>query len=45
LPWKPFDLSPYLAAGYRVVAFDRSPDGRTVDMQLRGPVMGAGATF
>lgn len=45
LPWKPFDLSPCAVLGYRVVAFDRSPDEAEVDLQLRGPVAGAGFVF
>jgi hypothetical protein len=45
IPYKPFDLTPYLAAGYRVVAFDRSPDAGSVDMQMRGPTLGAGFLF
>lgn len=43
LPWKPLSLSPYVALGYRLVAFDRSPDDGAVDVQMRGPVLGGGA--
>jgi hypothetical protein len=45
LPWKPFSTKPYLAAGYRVVAFDRSKTDDSVDLQFRGPLLGAGFTF
>jgi hypothetical protein len=45
LPWKPFDLAPYLVLGYRLVAFDRSPGAANVDLQLRGPVLGTGFVF
>jgi hypothetical protein len=45
LPWKPFSLDPYLAAGYRVAAFDRSFTGGDIDLQFRGPTMGGGFTF
>lgn len=44
-PWTPFDLSPYVVLGYRVIAFDRSPDGRVVDLQMRGPLLGVGVVF
>jgi hypothetical protein len=45
LPFKPFGGTTYLAAGYRVVAFERSPSGGDVDMQMRGPMMGGGGIF
>jgi hypothetical protein len=45
LPWKPFDLTPYAVLGYRVVAFDRSPSAAKVDLQMRGPILGAGVVF
>lgn len=47
LSWKPFDLNPYVAAGYRVLALDRptKAGGGTVDLQMRGPVLGAGFVF
>jgi hypothetical protein len=45
LPWKPFSTEPYLAAGYRVVAFDRSKSANSVDLQFRGPLLGLGFTF
>lgn len=45
LSWRPMSTQPYLAAGYRIVAFDRSPDAAQVDMQLRGPVVGMGFVF
>ena len=41
VPFRPFDTQPYVDLGYRVVAFDRS----NVDLQFRGPVIGAGFTF
>ena len=43
--WNPWSLKPYLALGYRVVAFDRSPNAATIDLQLRGPVAGLGFVF
>jgi hypothetical protein len=46
LSWRPWSTQPYLAAGYRIVAFDRSPGtSAEVDMQLRGPLMGMGFVF
>jgi hypothetical protein len=45
LPWRPFSTSPYVAAGYRVVAFDRSPRDDRTDMQFRGPTLGIGFTY
>jgi hypothetical protein len=45
LPWKPFDLNSYAVMGYRVVAFDRSPEDAEVDLQMRGPLLGAGFVF
>ena len=46
LSWRPWSTQPYLAAGYRIVGFDRSPTtGVEVDMQLRGPTMGMGFVF
>jgi hypothetical protein len=45
LPWEPFSTRPYVAAGYRVVAFDRSNSDDRVEMQYRGPVLGLGFTF
>jgi hypothetical protein len=45
IPYKPFDLTPYVAVGYRAVAFDRSPDAGSVDLQMRGPLLGAGFVF
>jgi hypothetical protein len=45
LPWKPFELTSYTVLGYRVVAFERSPDAAHVDLQMRGPVLGAGVVF
>ncbi len=45
LSWRPLSTRTYVAAGYRVVGFDRSPDAARVDMQLRGPLMGMGFVF
>jgi hypothetical protein len=45
LPWTAFGSNPYLTAGYRAVAFERSNGATDVDMQLRGPLLGAGFTF
>ena len=45
LPWEPFSTKPYLAAGYRVVAFDRSNTAESLDLQLRGPTLGLGFTY
>jgi hypothetical protein len=46
LSWRPLSTRPYLAAGYRVVAFDRSPSAAAnVNLQLRGPVAGMGFVF
>jgi len=45
LSWKPFSARTYLAAGYRVVAFDRTPSAASVNIQLRGPTAGIGFVF
>jgi hypothetical protein len=45
LSWRPLSTRPYLAAGYRVVAFDRTPSAASVDLQLRGPLAGMGFVF
>ena len=45
LPLKLFSTEPYVAAGYRVVAFDRSNASDSVDLQFRGPMVGAGFVF
>jgi hypothetical protein len=45
LPWEPFSTRPYVAAGYRVVAFDRSKSVDNVDLQFRGPIIGLGFTY
>lgn len=46
LPWEPFSARPYVAAGYRVVAFDRSNNNDdNANLQFRGPVLGLGFTF
>jgi len=45
LPWQPFDATTYLAAGYRVVAFERPSNAGSIDLQFRGPVLGAGGVF
>jgi hypothetical protein len=45
LPWAPMSLHPYLAAGYRVVGYDRSNREDNIQMQIRGPLAGAGFVF
>ena len=46
LSWRPWSSQPYLAAGYRVIGFERSPaDHVDVDLQLRGPLIGMGFVF
>ena len=43
--WSPWSSKSYVAAGYRVVAFDRSPSAGDVDLQYRGPLIGVGFVF
>jgi hypothetical protein len=45
LPWTPFSLHPYLALGYRVVDFDRSNSAGSINLDMRGPTVGAGFVF
>jgi len=45
VPWTPVSLHPYVALGYRVVAFDRGSSADNVNLQLRGPTAGIGLTF
>jgi hypothetical protein len=45
LPWNPFSSRPYVAAGYRLVAFERSNRDDRTDMQFRGPTLGVGFTY
>jgi len=45
LSWTPLSARTYLAAGYRVVAFDRPSSTESVDLQLRGPLVGLGFVF
>ena len=45
MPWTPFELHPYLAAGYRVVDFDRSSSAGSINMQFSGPTVGMGFVF
>jgi hypothetical protein len=45
VPWSPFGAHPYVAAGYRDVAFDRGSQAGSIQMQWRGPTMGLGSTF
>ena len=45
LPWKPMSLDLNLTAGYRVLAFDRGSSADNVDLQMRGPIVGAGFVF
>ncbi len=43
VPWTPVaSVHPYLDLGYRGIAFDRSKEAGSIDMQLRGPLAGAG---
>jgi hypothetical protein len=46
IPWTPIEsVQPYLALGYRVVAFDRSASAGNIDLQYRGPLVGLGFVF
>lgn len=45
LPWTPFSLQPYVSAGYRLAAFDRSSSAGQIELQFRGPTAGVGVTF
>jgi hypothetical protein len=46
LGWAPFGSQTWLAAGYKVVAFQHDFGGGTaVDLQLRGPLLAMGFTF
>jgi hypothetical protein len=46
LSWKPWSLEPWLGAGYRALAFDRSPSAdANLDMQFRGPYLGLGFVY
>jgi hypothetical protein len=44
MEWNPRGVRPWIGAGYRAVAFERSGDAE-VDMQFRGPVSGVGLVF
>jgi hypothetical protein len=46
LGWAPFGSQTWLAAGYKVIAFQRDfGGGKAVDLQLRGPLLALGFTF
>jgi hypothetical protein len=45
LPWTPMSLNPYLSAGYRIVGFDRGSSADNVNLQMRGPFVGAGFVY
>jgi len=45
LPWKPLSADLYLSAGYRILSFDRGSSADNVDLQMRGPIVGAGFVF
>ena len=46
LDWAPFGSQTWLAAGYKVVSFQRDfGGGNAVDLQLRGPLLALGFTF
>ncbi len=45
LPWRPFDVRPYGALGYRVVDFDRSSGSDRITLAFRGPTAGLGFAF
>jgi len=46
LPWTPWAIQPWLAIGYRAVAFNRDFAGsNNVDMQFHGPTSGMGFVF
>jgi hypothetical protein len=46
LGWRPFDATPWLEAGYRVVAYQRDFGGdNSLNLQLRGPLLAMGFAF
>ena len=46
LGWAPFGSQTWLAAGYKVLAFQRDfGGGKAVDLQMRGPLLALGFTF
>jgi hypothetical protein len=45
VPWEPLGVHPYVAAGYRAVAFDRGDTVGNIDLEVRGPTAGAGFVF
>jgi len=45
IPWTPMATHPYLAAGYRVVDFERSGSVGNIGLQFRGPAAGLGFVF
>jgi hypothetical protein len=45
VPWSPFGVHPYLAVGYRDVAFERASSPGSIQLQFRGPLSGLGFAF
>ena len=46
LTWRPWSLEPWIGAGYRALAFDRSPSAdANLDMQFRGPYLSLGFVY
>jgi hypothetical protein len=45
LPWTPWSTQPWLGAGYRAAAFDRTSGADSLDLQFRGPTGGMGFVF
>jgi len=46
LPWTPWSIQPWLGAGYRAIAVDRTTrKDNKVDLQVRGPLSGVGFAF
>jgi len=46
LPWTPLSTQPWLAFGYRAIAFDREfGSSNDLELQVRGPTIGVGFAF
>ena len=45
VPYTPMGVEPYIAAGYRTVAFERSASAGNIDLSYRGPLAGMGFVF
>ena len=46
VPWTPVaSVHPYMDLGYRAIDFDRSKEPGSINMNLRGPLAGAGFVF